>query len=263
MNTSTFAAPGKFLRDLGDGVIVPDPRLNGFGGLHGGLTLALLTSTLQRQLPDDARLRSASARMHRAVTGEFRISTRPLRQGRISTFAAEAADSEGTLVDASAIFAEPREGRNPALVPRIPSVPAPGECEVFQISPEFVPITAHLEIRPADANRPYAGAATPNLTAWIRLVEDDIPPDVHRLIVLMDGLAPAYAAILTDLCLIPTMELTVRPADGLCQATSPWVLLSARTRSADTSGWNEEVIDAWDPAGVYLGAAHQFRLRRG
>ncbi|ETA02674.1 hypothetical protein ThrDRAFT_01246 [Frankia casuarinae] len=30
-------------------------------------------------------------------------------------------------------------------------------------------------------NRPYGGGAEPTLTAWIRLREDDHPPDTNRL----------------------------------------------------------------------------------
>ena len=151
----------------------------------------------------------------------------------------------------------------PPLAPLSPPAPPPESCEVFEIPPEFVPISVFWQIRPVGANRPYAGGTEPELTAWVRLLEDEEPPDVHRLILLMDALAPAYAAILPSLRLIPTVELTVRPGAGVATASSPWVLLRARTRSADASGWNEEIIDAWDPAGVHLGSAHQLRLLRG
>ncbi|XVQ14896.1 thioesterase family protein [Spirillospora sp. CA-255316] len=272
MTTAAPMPPGVLLRAPDDGPIVPDERLRGFGGLHGGLALALLTSAMQRHAPGLV-LRSASARLHRALTGEFTIVTRVLRPGRVTTLAAEAiagdqgadgaAAGEGPQVDASAIFAEPRAVDGPVLAPPAPAAPPPPECEIFQIPPEFVPISQFWQIRPVGPNRPYAGGAEPELTAWVRLLEDDDPPDVHRLILLMDALAPAYAAMLTGLRLIPTVELTVRPGDGLAGAGSPWVLLRARTRSAGASGWNEETVDAWDPTGAHLGSAHQLRLLRG
>ena len=272
MTTAAPVPPGVLLRSKDDGPIVPDERLRGFGGLHGGLALALLTSAMQRHVPGLV-LRGASARLHRALNGEFDIVTRVLRPGRISTLAAEAvatgrgadgvAAGEGPLVDASAIFAEPRTVDGPALAPPMPEAPPPSECEIFQIPPEFVPISQFWQIRPVGPNRPYAGGAEPELTAWVRLLEDEEPPDVHRMILLMDALAPAYAAMLTGLRLIPTVELTVRPGDGLAAADSPWVLLRARTRSAGASGWNEETIDAWDLSGAHLASAHQLRLLRG
>lgn len=118
----------------------------------------------------------------------------------------------------------------------------------------------YTEIRPVGPNRPFAGGVEPELTAWIRLVDDDRPPDAHRFVLLMDALAPSYAAILTTPTLIPTVELTVRPAAMLAAASSPWLLLHARTHMASATGWVDEQIDAWGPDGTHLGSAHQLRL---
>ncbi|MFC6561097.1 hypothetical protein [Nonomuraea cavernae] len=115
---------------------------------------------------------------------------------------------------------------------------------------------------PRGTNRPYAGGAEPELTAWIRLLEDDEPPDVHRLALLMDGLAPSYAAVLSELALLPTVEFAVGPAIGLLRTASPWVLLRARTHRASADGWVDEGIDAWGPDGDHLGSARQLRLVR-
>ncbi len=80
----------------------------------------------------------------------------------------------------------------------------------------------------------------------------------------MDALAPSYAAVLTSLQLIPTLELTVVPAPDLDHVTSPWILLYARTHQVNADGWLRENIEAWDPPpqGVYLGSAHQLRIVR-
>ena len=110
--------------------------------------------------------------------------------------------------------------------------------------------------------RPYAGGPEPELIAWVRLLEDDNAPDVLRFVFLMDALAPSYAAVLSQLVLVPTVELTVRPGAGLAKASSPWILLRARTLAASAGGWINEQIDAWDPDGTYLGAAHQLRVVR-
>ena len=91
---------------------------------------------------------------------------------------------------------------------------------------------------------------------------DDAPVDTARLVVLMDSLAPSYAALLTTPVVIPTLELSVWPAAGLATASSPWVLLQARTRSA-SDGWVDEQLDAWAPGGRYLGSGHQLRLVSG
>ncbi len=110
--------------------------------------------------------------------------------------------------------------------------------------------------------RPYAGGADPELVAWVRLIEDDAPPDALRLVFLMDALAPSYAAIMSTLQLIPTVEMSVSVDDGSDDARSPWVLLRARTRIASASGWTTEEIDAWGPDGAHLACARQTRFAR-
>ncbi|MBW8485909.1 acyl-CoA thioesterase [Actinomadura parmotrematis] len=249
------------LAAAGEGHVVPDGRFAGFGGLHGGLVLALATVAMQRRVPD-ARLRSASARLYRGVDRPFGLSVEVRRAGRIAMLAAGLAAGGEPLADASAVFSVPRGGAHPPVAPPAPAAPPPGECEVFVVPPEFVPISAFWEVRPVGPNRPFAGGAEPELTAWVRLTEDDAPPDAHRLVLLMDALAPAYAAILPGLAQVPTLEYAVRPAEALAGASSPWVLLRARAGGADASGWNEEVIDAWGPDGAHLGTAHQLRLAR-
>jgi hypothetical protein len=164
--------------------------------------------------------------------------------------------------DASAIFGAERSASFSPVTLAAPPAPPASDCELFIVPPDFVPIATYMEIRPVGSNRPYAGGSEPELTAWIRLAEDDEPPDVYRFLLLMDALAPSYAAVLTDLQLIPTVELTVHTGPGLQQATSPWILMQARTRWADASGWMDEQIDAWDPDGIHLGSAHQLRVAR-
>ena len=262
VTTAGPVSPGALLRQVPPATISPDHELWGFGGLHGGLALALLASAMRRDAPGGSRLRSATARFHRPLSGPFRIETEVLRSGKVTTLAARA-DTDGVPhADASAIFGVDRPDCCPPLAPAAPPAPSPADCEEFRIPPEFVPIASFLEIRPVGPNRPYAGGAEPELTAWMRLAEDDEPPDAYRLITLMDALAPSYAAVLTELQLIPTVELTVRLGQGVPQAASPWILLNARTTWAGADGWLEEHIDAWNPGGGYLGSAHQLRVVR-
>jgi hypothetical protein len=254
--------PGALLRQIPAAAIGAERHLWGFRGLHGGLTLALLASVMRRGAPGPARLRSATARFHRPLSEPFGIETAVLRSGGVTTLSARAGGDSVVHADASAIFGVERPGACMPLAPPAPPAPPPADCEQFRIPPEFVPISAFMEIRPVGPNRPYAGCAAPELTAWIRLAEDDEPPDSYRLIMLMDALAPSYAAVLTELQLIPTVELTVRLARSAQRASSPWILLHARTRWTETDGWLEEQIDAWDPDGVHLASAHQLRVVR-
>jgi len=193
---------------------------------------------------------------------ELQVITDDVAAGRsvVSARGRIVADGHDTLT-ASAVF-----GHNPASdtrpeYPPMPNVASPDRCEPFAIPTEFVPISRHLEIRPTDDHRPFAGGDVATLTAWIRLVEDDEAPDALRLITLLDALAPSYAAVLSDLVAIPTIELSVRISSRGALATSPWILLRASTLLVD-GNWLDERIDAWAPTGEHLAAANQVRLVR-
>lgn len=240
-----------------DGLIEPRPDLWGFGGLHGGLTLALLAERMQQAAPA-RQLRSLAAQYHRPIRRPFEIGTTVVRAGRTLTAVGAEASVEGRAsVTASGTWASLDRSLPSALSPA-PDAPRPPDCPIFTIPPEFVPFAVHTEIRPVGPNRPFAGCERPELTAWIRLLDDDRPPDLPRLLVLMDSLAPSYAAVLREPVPIPTIEYTVRPA-GTGGEPSPWILLHARTRHV-SDGWVDELIDAWDLGGTHLAAASQLRL---
>ena len=256
--------PGRWLDQVGLAAsepIDPPAQLRGFGRLHGGLTLALLAKAIQCG-GDAGAARSATVRLHRPVNQAFAVAiTRP-RRGRASADALSHAD-RSLLASASLVTAPVGPPSLQPVAPDCPSVPPHGACERFDIPAGLVPIGAFLEVRPTDDSRPYAGGARPVLTAWLRLVEDDQPPDSYRLIMLMDALAPSYAAVLTAPRPIPTVELTVRCAEDLLRATSPWILLRASTTWASADGWLNEHLDAWDPAGTHLASADQLRTVSG
>jgi hypothetical protein len=257
--------PGRWLDQARPGAgepVDPPAWLRGFGGLHGGLTLALLAKAIRGDA-DAGPVRSATVRLHHPVNRAFTVAiTRP-RRGRASADAWSEDPDSLLMASASLVTAAGRPPSLPPVAPDCPAVPPPGECEHLDIPAGLVPIGGFLEVRPADDARPYAGGARPVLTAWLRLAEDDQPPDLYRLIMLMDGLAPSYAAILTAPRPIPTVELTVRCADDLRPATSPWVLLRASTGWVSADGWLNEHLDAWDPAGEHLASADQLRTVSG
>jgi hypothetical protein len=250
--------------------LLADPRLlkdgdlaalHGFGGVHGGLMLALLAGHLSEDA-DRRPLRYVTGQFHRPTLGSPTLVTDDVAIGRsvARTAGRVVARDRNTLV-ASAVFgANPADG-GPSTFTSMPTVPAHDDCEVFAIPTEFVPFAQFLEIRPADDHRPFAGGDEPTLTAWIRFVEDDKAPDALRLVTLLDALAPSYAAVLPEPVAIPTVELSVRISSGLDRATSPWILLRASTVHVD-GDWLDERIDAWSPAGDHLAAATQVRLVR-
>ncbi len=253
--------PGQLLRQHTTSPPADLSHMFGFGGLHGGLLLAMLTSDFAVNV-ENRPLHHATAQFHRPAGSDFQLVTSKTDVGRTLTRASGQATSAGRdLMSATAVFTNTDEAASTPLpvAPRMPAVEPPDACDVFSIPVELVPFTQHTEIRPTDASRPFIGGAEPTLTAWIRLVEDDEAPDAFRLITLLDALAPSYAAVLSGPAAIPTVELAVRTSAGLERAESPWVLLRATTVTTH-GNWIDERIDAWTPSGDHLGAANQVRL---
>jgi len=250
--------PGQWLEQQEDATLTAPAHLWGFGALHGGLTLAALTRAMQRADGERGAVRSLTGRLHRPITGPVTITVSRSGPGRVT---AEAYDhsTDSVLASASLVGSPVRISSFSELSPDVPAAPPIEECKPFVVPAGFAPISAFMQIRPVGPNRPYAGCKRPQLTAWVRLSEDDRPPDLHRMILLLDALAPSYAAILTTLQPIPTVELTVRPARQVDCGTSPWILLHAVTISATSDGWLHEHLDAWDPNGTHLASADQLR----
>jgi len=237
-----------------------DPSWWGFGGLHGGLALSLLTAAM-RDTSQGRVLQQVSGRFRRALRTPFTLEVHARSEGKtVSWREADAIEAGHVAISASAVFTAPGQENVRAIAPQMPAAPPPSQCPIFTVPHEFVPFARHTEIRPVGRARPFSGGAEPELVAWLRLVDDDLAPDEIRLIVLMDALAPSYAVVLRTPIPIPTVTLTVTPGSGLAQATSPWVLLRARTNACRRDGWLLERLDAWTPDGVHIGSAEQLRI---
>ncbi len=245
------AAPGAAL-DL------PRP-LWGFGGVHGGLSLALLLRAMQ-SLVDDRPLQQVSAQFRRVLRGPFALDVSTDGLGRTAAWCHGRATQQGeTAVSATALFRTAGDAPARTLAPRAPTVAPWTRCAEFAVPREFVPFAQQTEIRPAGDARPYAGGDDAELIAWIRLAGDDRAPDLARLAVLMDGLAPSYAAVLDRPVPVPTVTLSLSVGDGLRAARDPWILLRTRTHALYDDGWFTEHLDAWTPDGAHLASAEQVR----
>ncbi len=264
----------------GDAVFAAEAELFGWGGLHGGVVLARLAAAMSGEVAATAGdggerplLRSVTGRFLRAVRRDAELSVGVEARGRtVGGGSAEVRHGDRVLVDASAIFGTAVAGAGSSgaasaggaqLVPDAPVVPPPERCQPFELGDLAPPVGRFVEIRPADDRRPFTGGSTPELIAWLRVVDDEGPPDLGRLIFLADSLAPSWSAVLDEPALVPTIELTVRPTLGAEPADSPWVLVRTTASEMSADGWCRERIDLWGSGGAHLAAAEQLRLLLG
>ncbi|MGB0111827.1 MAG: thioesterase family protein [Ilumatobacteraceae bacterium] len=234
-------------------------QLWGFGGVHGGLALAIVTNSMISGT--DRPVRSVTGQFLRPTRAEIVVAVDPddERVGRVTQVRSGSVWSgdQRSIRAVSVLGTHSRDAAS--MAPAMPSVPRPEDCAVYDVP---VPFGRSIELRPTDDARPYAGRSDAVLTAWIRLRDDDTPIDLARLIMLSDALAPSYSATVTEMLVVPTVELNLRPSAALAGADSPWLLVHATTTSVSSDGWVAEHIDTFSPSGAHLGAADQLRVIR-
>ncbi|MEV0550505.1 thioesterase family protein [Nocardia salmonicida] len=258
--TTPRRSAADFLAARPDGPMSADEHLWGFGGLHGGLSLAYATSAMGDHA-GDRPLRAVTAHFHSPVRSDFAVTTEQVREGRsVTTVSAVTTTASGVNLTATGVFGIAQPHDSPSLAPQFPDAGGPSDCEPFVVPPDFLPVAEQTEVRFAGAHRPYSASATPELLAWVRTAGEDTTPDIYRLIVLLDAVAPSYSVLLDQLIAIPTVEFSVYPSGRQVRVQSPWVLVRATTEIASSSGWLIETLDAWSEDGTHLAGARQLRV---
>ncbi len=236
---------------------------HGFGGLHGGLMAGLLLR--------DARRAAGPARVPVETTVHFLrpsldvpdLGSELLLEGRSTAVVASSARSGSTLTaSATSVLSTPRATTTPGVTPPVPDGLIPLErAEPFVIPPDFVPISNRMQVRPATPALPFTGAPHPRLAAWIRLVEP-VPDPYERLLLLADTLPPSYAAVLTEMHLVPSVRITARFTPAVATTDFAWVLVSAETVEGGDDGWLSEELTIWAADGTHLATSTQLRAVR-
>lgn len=229
----------------------------GWPGMHGGYVLAQsvgLAEDLARGLP----LRAVNARFLRAiepggVVGEAVLEHRSATTATVSVRLRQ--DDELAAIS-TCTFAAPSgsltfDGR-PA-----PSAPAPDDLASYRDAELLYPVARQIDIRPATPTLPLSGAATAELTAWLRI--RSMACDVDPLLVLADALPPGIYATLSVPVPVPSMELTVHVmASYETRQAASWLLAQQRNVST-CSGLAFDECDIWDEAGNLIAQTRQLR----
>jgi acyl-CoA thioesterase len=236
---------------------------NGFNGLHGGLAVAMLVRDMRRLVPPDKELISVTARFIRPLVWPIVVDAEVVKSGTtLTTARATASSHSGSSVEANATFGTGAVHDGPFFAPEMPSgIASLSESIPFIPPAEFIPISRRMEIRAATGELPYSGSASPVLCGWVRLT-DEVASNEERITILIDCLAPSYTAVLSELKAVPTIEMSVQLSATAAGSAFDWVLVLAKTTSADSRGFIREAIDMWTEGGRHLASCAQLRIVR-
>ncbi|KJF22525.1 thioesterase family protein [Rhodococcus sp. ACPA4] len=194
-----------------------------FDGIHGGL----LVASMIRAAVDatGASPAAVSAHLDRPVPpGVAALTVDDVHGGRTVSCRVALADSATALV---------RLARDVGHTVRTtssvePASDDPSTLPRLEIPIDFVPFSQHLDIRPINAARPFAGGDSPEFDVWIRLLDNLDFTTTERSAVLLDALPPGLFATLTMPVAIPTVEFSAHFAPTT-PSDSPWHRLRHRT----------------------------------
>ncbi|MFC4604003.1 thioesterase family protein [Rhodococcus kronopolitis] len=229
-----------------------DSGWRSFDGIHGGLVVATVLRAAAEAT--GAVPAAVTAHFHRPVqAGAAELTVGPERGGRTVSSLVELSDSVTALVrltrDAGEITL-PATGfasyvADPAALPRL-DVPV-----------DFVPFAQHLDIRPINDARPFAGGDTPEFDVWIRLDPSLGLAGPELAAVLLDALPPALYATRTAPVPIPTAEFSAHfvPTG---RSRSSWHRLRHRTVWASETLCVDET-ELFAPSGDLTAQARQLR----
>ncbi|MEE2034158.1 acyl-CoA thioesterase [Rhodococcus chondri] len=197
-----------------------DHTWRAFDGIHGGLVLASM-------------LRSAAVETGAVPIAATAHFYSPVRPGRVRPIVRSAGRPSAVQVSigdaATALVRLSRTVGEAEYTPRIEVDTDPNQLDPLDIPVDFVPFSQHLDIRPINAARPFAGGSDPEFDVWIRLRPALEITGVERAAILLDALPPGLFATRTTPVPIPTVELTTHFAPGAHTSHGPWHRLRHRT----------------------------------
>lgn len=232
-------------------------------GLQGGLAAALLLRRMSAVTAADRDPVQLGVRFIRPLSGTVDVDADPVKTGAAVSWVNASARTDGKLgVQGHAVFTSEQASNTPVLAPIMPSAIATWQDgQEVPLPPAFGPVAQLIEVRPALFQAPYCGHDDPVLCAWLRL-KDEVASPAERLVILADSLAPSYAAILTELKSIPTVEMSIQLSAAAFHTEFDWVVARSETSLADARGWARETIEVWSDTGAHLATASQLRICR-
>ncbi|WP_326770690.1 thioesterase family protein (plasmid) [Streptomyces sp. NBC_01591] len=230
-----------------------------WSGALGGLVSTLMLRHAGDQLTVDLAPRSLHSSFLAPVSDHpLLVRSEVVRQSRTSAVVRSMLEQhERPVALATALFGT--TGDKPTLqAAETPVVPSPADCPDAGFPAQMFPYAAHFETRMAGEERPFGGGTHPEMTAWLRLRDPDLPI-AEAALVLLDAMPPAVYAATSELVAVPTAEYSAHFTDGLSFAESgDWALVRVGTDQSSGS-WAVESSSLWSADGTLLAVGRQTR----
>jgi Thioesterase-like superfamily len=232
---------------------------NSWQGRHGGLVAGLAAEVAAATWPG-AAVKAVTAHFGRqSDEGAFSFAAVTRRAGRVVQIVDVTAAQAGTEVMTATVTLaaeSPEDAGQWFAVPAPASLPA-DRCPNFEFDRRFLPVGAHLDIRPCGGSFPLTAASHPWMLAWVGVVpEVAISPGAA---VLMCDLAPGVYPLLTAPVAAPTVEMTVHLCAELGSAPGTGPGLASQRNSATSRNWSVDDTSLWDAGGRLIAQARQVR----
>jgi hypothetical protein len=232
---------------------------NSWQGRHGGLVAGLAADVAACTWPG-AAVKAVTAHFGRqSDEGRFEFTALTRRPGRVVRLVDVTVLQEGTEVLAATVTlaAEPPDEAAQWFAAAAPASLPPDRCQNFEFDRRFLPVGAHLDIRPCGGAFPLTEAAHPWMLAWVGVVpEVEIGPGAA---VLLCDLAPGVYPMLAAPVAGPTVEMTVHLCAELGSAPGTGPALASQRNSATSRNWSVDDTSLWDSAGRLIAQARQVR----
>jgi acyl-CoA thioesterase len=225
----------------------------------GGLSAALCLAAAQRTVSELPALRAAQLTFVGPAGGAVEMTTRVLRRGKSSLFAAVELHAAGSLAThALFTFGAARDSEYSYRSHSIPSAPRPGTTEAFFRSgkPKF---SQHFETFIAGGQEPVSSAVTPEIMLWLRHRDPCAMATLPGLIALGDVPPVAAYTMLSAPVQASSITWSIELVDAAAAQRQPgdaWYLL--RSVGEDVRhGYSVQDMALWAQDGTLIMLARQ------
>lgn len=224
--------------------------------LYGGITLALAAHAARLAFPGLPPLRAAQAAFTGPASGNLTIKPVKVAAGKSSAFIGVDIEGEnGTALRSTFCYGLARQSMFSHSAVPLPQVKAPGQCPPFfrpNAGPRF---SMQFEGVLAGHALPMSGSDDPDLLAWIRHRDPDMPDGDAGLIALADALPPAAMLMFPEPSPISTATWAMEFLTDT-YANRGWHLIQLIADHVG-DGYSSQHMNVWDESGRPLIAARQ------